>query len=348
MKILTTISLTLLALSARAEEYYPKPLLRLGTHFSHHVLIAEKSTHSLYLYENKDGLPHLLQKYQMATGKKAGDKSFQGDHRTPEGIYHFTEFLTHQQLLQRNGTQGEIYGVGAFVMNYPNPIDVYDGKTGGGIWLHSTNDETRIDKGLDSRGCIVAHNENLIKISNYIELDKTNIVVVHDLHYLSKQTWLAEKQKLETTVSEWLNAWTTEDFDRYISHYSQKEFKDPTRGNFSNYRSYKRAVFANPGAPTIKMKELSILQTNDYAIATFIQDYTSNTIQDIGKKILYLKKDQYYNWKIVAERWSKVNDFAPNEVAFEPSKRFFESEDPKQIFTKALNLTQDQSNHTKN
>ena len=24
-------------------------------------------------------------------------------------------------------------------------------KTGSGIWLHSTNDETRIDKGLDSK-----------------------------------------------------------------------------------------------------------------------------------------------------------------------------------------------------
>ncbi len=49
-------------------------------------------------------------------------------------------------------------------MNYPNPIDQRLKKTGGGIWLHSTNDETRIEKGLDSRGCVVAANNDLKEI----------------------------------------------------------------------------------------------------------------------------------------------------------------------------------------
>ena len=49
-----------------------------------------------------------------------------------------------------------------------------------GIWLHSTNDETRIDKGLDSRGCVVAANNDLKEIAQFVELDKTNIVIVHD------------------------------------------------------------------------------------------------------------------------------------------------------------------------
>ena len=120
----------LLTNSALAADYLPTSLLMLEKNFSHHVIVAEKATHSLYLYSNENGLPSLIQKYPMATGKKAGDKIFQGDHRTPEGIYFFTDFLTHQDLLDRHGKQGQIYGVGAFVMNYPNPIDARAGKTG--------------------------------------------------------------------------------------------------------------------------------------------------------------------------------------------------------------------------
>jgi hypothetical protein len=76
---------------------------------------------------------------------------------------------------------------------------------------------------------------------------------------------------------------------------------------------------------------------------TFKQDYKSNTIQDTGKKILYMQKDPYYKWKIVAERWTKLGidqESTDETVAFEPKLRFFDSEDPKQIFTRNLNLTQ--------
>ena len=125
--------------------------------FSHHILIAEKSTHQLHLFRNKGSYPEHIKTYQMATGKKAGNKFFQGDHKTPEGVYQFTNFLTHEDLIKRHGKAGEIYGVGAFVMNYPNPIDQRLQKTGGGIWLHSTNDETRIEKGLDSRAVSYTH-----------------------------------------------------------------------------------------------------------------------------------------------------------------------------------------------
>ena len=61
--------------------------------------------------------------------------------------------------------------------------------------------------------------------------------------------------------------------------------------------------------------------------------YQSNTINDTGKKLLYLKKDEYYNWKIVSEVWSKVGLETEEDkrVAFRPSQRFFETENPSQI-----------------
>jgi len=313
--------------SVFAQDFLPSALLRLDSTISHHVLVAEKSTHLLHLFENFAGVPKLVKSYQVVTGKKAGNKIFQGDFRTPEGIYFLTEFIPRSALLERYGEKGKIYGVGAFVMDYPNPMDRKLSKTGGGIWLHSTNDETRIEKGLDSRGCVVAANNDLKDISTFIELHRTNIVVVHNLNYLKRATWEKERNEISDAFDDWLDAWQTEDIKRYLSHYHKKEFSDPYRGDYWGLASHKRAVFWAPGAPIITVKEISILKSKNYATVTFLQDYQSKTIQDTGKKTLYLKRDEYYQWKIVSELWTKKGVPEQNftTIAFRPSMRFFKN-----------------------
>ncbi|MCY4523109.1 MAG: L,D-transpeptidase family protein, partial [Halobacteriovoraceae bacterium] len=312
---------------AIAKEYYPKAIVKLDDYFAHHVLVAEKSTHKLYLFGNSNGFPKLVKTYKMATGKKAGDKIFSGDHRTPEGVYFIKDFLPHRELINRSGKKGEMYGVGAFVLDYPNPIDLHWDKTGWGIWLHSTNDEARIEKGLDSRGCVVTANRQLIDIAKYIELHRTPMIIVHDLNWLSEVAWKHNKNNIEKMVDAWIKAWQREDFAAYKNSY-HRDFKDRIRGNLSKFLAYKKAVFLQAGNPQIFHDHQSILQGKDYAVVTFRQNYVSNTIKDIGKKTLYLKKDKFYNWKIFAEIWSKagigVSD-ADNEVAFRPSMRFFKT-----------------------
>ena len=342
-KIVFVITIFFCTLSHADEAYFPKPILQLSRYFSHHVIIAEKSTHSLYLYKNNNGLPKLVKQYKMATGKNIGDKIFKGDYRTPEGIYHFTRFLTHQDLLERHGTLGEIYGVGAFVMNYPNPIDIQQGKTGGGIWLHSTNDEMRIGKGLDSRGCIVTHNDELINLAKYIELNKTSIIVVHELNYAKKNLWEQERNGINAFLKKWLDTWQKEDYKNYISNYHPEKFQNSKKVNYKSFIRYKRSVFNNPGKPIISLSNISILKSKDYLILTFVQDYKSRTITDTGKKTLYLKRNKSYQWKIIAEKWTKAGIFplTKNKIqkfSFNPSMRFFESHDPRKIFTKILKL----------
>lgn len=351
-------SITLMCSGTFANEVlFPSHLLSMDSYFSHHVVVAEKSTHKLYLFQNDEGKPKLIKTYQMATGKKAGDKIFQGDHRTPEGVYYLTEFLTHQDLITRHGKQGEIYGVGAFVLNYPNPIDSRAGKTGGGIWLHSTNDETRIEKGLDSRGCIVTANSDLMDVSKYIELNRTPVIVVHEVTYLTATAWSAKREKIIKRINTWITSWESEKFDEYINSYHD-DFSDPAKGSLSQFKSYKRAVFAQPGQPEVRLSDMSLLLAGDYVMATFKQSYKSNTIEDLGRKTLYLKQDDYYNWKIVAERWSKHgiaikendNDEGSNQVAFQPSNRFFETLNPKAILGDRLNrqitnTTKEESNN---
>ncbi|MCK5884210.1 MAG: L,D-transpeptidase family protein [Bacteriovoracaceae bacterium] len=303
-------------------KHYPSPLIYLDAALTHHVLIAEKSTHKLHLFENNDSYPKLVKSYDMATGKKAGNKIFEGDHRTPEGIYFLNSFITNDELLSRYGDVGKIYGVGAFVLDYPNPIDRNNKKSGGGIWLHSTNDETRIDKGLDSRGCFVVKNNDLKEISTYIEISKTQLVSVHELNYLKEDNWLSNRIEIKNVISGWLDSWKMEDIDSYISYYHPKEFIS-RKGALSSYKRYKRAVFSSPGAPLIEITNLSILKTKGYAVATFIQKYQSKTIMDTGLKTIYLKKDNYYNWKIISENWRKVQNPENYLSQFSPSMRFF-------------------------
>ena len=64
----------------------------------------------------------------------------------------------------------------------------------------------------------------------------------------------------------------------------------------------------------------------NYSVATFKQIYKSKTIDDTGHKKIYLKRDNYYNWKIVAEVWSKEG-VGPDKVAFRPSNQFFNKEE---------------------
>ncbi len=301
----------------------PSPLLQIESFYTHHVLVAEKSTHLLHLYKNNNGLPELVKSYPMTTGKRTGDKLIEGDLKTPEGIYVFTDFMDHKELMQKAGSTGVIYGAGAFVMDYPNPIDDRLNKGGSGIWLHSTNDETRIDKGLDSRGCVVTGNADLIDVSLNIELFKTPIIVVQELVYLNSKTHETKRQELNKFISNWLDAWKNKDIEKYISHYSPLEFKD-SKGNYQQYKAYKKAVFSNPGQPKIELTNIAILEAKGYAFISFSQKYQSNTINDTGKKTLYLKQDQNYEWKIVAELWSKngLEGLLENKT-FEPSQRFF-------------------------
>lgn len=327
--ILSTILLSLSLSAAELPQVTPSPLVALENFFGHHVLVAEKSSHQLFLFRNDNGNPKLIKTYQMATGKKAGDKSYQGDFKTPEGVFKFTEFLSKEKLLSRYGKEGEIYGIGSFVMNYPNLMDLKRSKTGGGIWLHSTNDETRIEKGLDSRGCLVAHNENLKEISKYIELNKTHVIVVQELKYVSKNVMEATRRNVTKSINEWAAAWMEEDLNKYLSYYDKNNFFSHVNSTFSKFKWYKKNVFARPGQPKVRVKSLSLLKADDYMVAIFLQDYESKTIKDIGVKTLYLKQNNSYEWKIVSESWSKYNHKSET-VAFVPSLRFFGSEDGKQ------------------
>ncbi len=305
----------------------PINILKTDARFSHHTLVVEKATHQLHLFENQKGAPHYLRSFKIATGKSTGDKLHTGDKKTPEGIYSFEIFLSQKQLEKRfnNKQKAAEYGAGAFTINYPNAMDLERGKTGGGIWLHSTDNDSRINKGLDSKGCVVVVDNDLKKLSQYIDLPNTTIIIVQDMLFMRQEVWQNYQKDLEALVSDWKTSWENEDLKSYLNYYHPKQFiGNKNSATFSSFSQYKKAVFSNPGKPKIELKNLSIFLHKEYALIQFEQHYESKTLPyEVGKKTLYLKKSDSYEWKIVAEKWSKLD--RGKIVAFKPSsERYFE------------------------
>jgi murein L,D-transpeptidase YafK len=320
MRKLLTFILTAFVGNLFAQEFFPSNILMMDNKFAHHIILVEKATHKLYLFENSGSAPKLIKTFNTATGKFKGDKSIQGDHKTPEGIYTIYDFLSKDELFKRHGDYAKIYGSGAFPMDYPNFMDQKFGKSGNGIWLHSTDDDNRIAKGLDSRGCVVVQNADIKEISQYIELNNTPIIVVQDVFYLSKSTWERNRLDIAEAVHRWSKAWREKDFKTYISSYDPENFHDRSKGNYSAYKTYKQAVFSRPDSPQIKFDFMSIMANDQYAVVHLQQDYRSSIINDIGKKTLYLVKNNNYEWKIVGELWSRSES---GHLAFTPAKRYF-------------------------
>ena len=91
-------------------------------------------------------------KFKIAIGKEKGDKQYEGDNKTPEGIYLLIVLSTV--------AFPEKYGPLALPINFPNDFDKDQGKTGHGIWLHGVADDSRVKKLMSQK--VALHSTMLI------------------------------------------------------------------------------------------------------------------------------------------------------------------------------------------
>ena len=138
-----------------------KPLDFAPKHFSEAIfLLVDKPSFTAQLRTlPKD--PHdsrLLKTYTIALGRVKGDKQQEGDLKTPEGIYFTLPHITKESLLQSK------YGDLAVPTNYPNLYDRYLDKTGYGIWIHGAGDDKRMLEKYTTEGCVIFHNNSILKL----------------------------------------------------------------------------------------------------------------------------------------------------------------------------------------
>ena len=88
-----------------------------------YALIGEKESKLLHLFKFQEDRFALVKSYPCIIGANGEDKRKEGDFATPKGSY-FTLRYTPGSALP------EIYGEGAFVLNYPNFLDRKDSRAG--------------------------------------------------------------------------------------------------------------------------------------------------------------------------------------------------------------------------
>lgn len=276
----------------------PLPLLQLGPTIKR-ALLVDKSQHRLYLFERQqeDQPPQLIRDFYTSTGKLEGNKQKAGDLRTPEGVYFITSHIADDKLPDK-------YGVGAFPLDYPNPLDQRQGKTGDGIWLHGTDRIYYSRPPLDSEGCVVLTNLDLQAVSPFITIGSTPLIIAERLTWVDRQTWLNTRQEIMATLETWRTDWESLNVDRYLGHYAVDFWNDTF--NLQRWKEHKSRVNQGKTFQKVALADVSLFtypvvpSGEQMVLASFRQNYQSNNFNSETSKHMYLTKNKN-RWQIFYE-----------------------------------------------
>jgi murein L,D-transpeptidase YafK len=268
-----------------------------------YILLVEKKSHTLFVLRYENGVPKLVASYDCKTGRQEGDKRIMGDEKTPEGIYFFTARLSRNTIETQVGRdQAYQYGDMAFTTDYPNIIDETNRKNGGGIWLHGTDEKFSATSSLDTRGCVVTTNESIRNIAQYITLNRTPMIIVDTLSFITKTEHEQRRNEYLAVLEGWRDAWRGKKLDEYIDYYSPK-YSQSGR-NLTEFKTYKAGIFDAVSIDHINLENIVIIQHRDGVVMQFVQDYAASNLSSRNTKLLYLMQAKS-SWKIVAENMQR-------------------------------------------
>ncbi|MDB5927870.1 MAG: hypothetical protein JWN13_6806 [Betaproteobacteria bacterium] len=259
-----------------------------------YALIVDTSKSTLYVFENHNGAARYLTDYYISSGKNGIDKLREGDKKTPLGVYHVTSSMPREKL-------ADLYGVGAFPINYPNEWDRREGRKGGGIWLHGTPSDTFSRPPQASDGCVVLTNRDLEAIRQRVQIGLTPVIISNSIEWVQPQAVSGLRQELGTALEQWRHDWESLSTERFLTHYSAS-----FRSGKQDYRAFaqqKRQVNAGKQWVKVKLDKVSMFLNpgkERLAVVTFEQDYTSSNVTNKMRKRQYWIKDGA-TWKIIHE-----------------------------------------------
>ena len=290
-----------LATRARAVEVMPKPgqtpsaILDMGD--APYVMLGDMENSRLYVYQNVGGAPELIAHHYMTIGLNGVGKQVEGDKRTPVGVYHITRFIDDTEL-------PDLYGSGAFPVDYPNVLDRGRKRTGYGIWLHGTPSDRYSRVPYASDGCFVVSNRDFEDIAQYIEPDAgTPVVLADHIEWVSKTQLRASKDSFMAALKTWEMAWESLDVERYAQQYNADKFQFSNTA-FSQWlagrgRVMRRAEFIQVD---VSVKGLYAYPgEEEIMLVVFEQVFESDTYQDVTRKQMYWQRDAAEQWRIIYE-----------------------------------------------
>ena len=210
----------------------PSSLIQLASK-QDYVIVVDSSRSRLFLFKNLKGMPTLLKDFYVTIGKNGTGKYVEGDQKTPVGVYFVTGFINPKEL-------PDLYGDGAFPIDYPNAWDQRHGRTGYGIWLHGTPSRTYSRPPKDSNGCVIVSNQDLNVLMPFVKKGHTPVIISESIDWVSKEEWNKRRGNYEMFVETWRKDWESRDVSLYLRHYS-KEYSG-LGNDYKSWVEYKRRV----------------------------------------------------------------------------------------------------------
>jgi len=275
--------------------HVPSSLVDIGQH--KHVIVTDMSAGRLYLYENNDGQPQLVRDYYLTVGSEGYGKQVEGDNKTPVGVYAIYRYIKGREL-------PDLYGGGAFPVNYPNRFDRYRKRTGYGIWLHGTPSNTYARSPWASEGCFVLSNDDLSDISEYISVeDRTPVILSDSIEWVTLAELTESRQQAITLIETWKADWESLNTDAYLSHYSQDDFNFGN-DNYQRWASRKKNTNSRKTFVQLDLELESLFMypgETDMFVVRYKQRYLSNNYSNQAQKEQYWKRDGSGQWRIIFE-----------------------------------------------
>ncbi|HZW25268.1 MAG TPA: L,D-transpeptidase family protein [Gallionella sp.] len=258
-----------------------------------YALVVDTSRSTLFVYENVNGEPRYVTDFYVTIGKLGTDKYSEGDQRTPLGVYFVQADLPKDQL-------ADLYGSGAYPLDYPNEWDRRNNRTGSGIWLHGTQSGTYSRPPRASNGCVVLANDDLDKVSRYLQIGVTPVIISDRIDWLDEQTQ-TERAALQQQIEQWRSDWASLDTQAYLRHYA----RDFASGGVDYAAWAKQKQLVNSGKTWIKvgLSDISMFtypNRPDLVVVNFEQDYSSSNLSNRMKKRQYWMKHDG-RWQIIYE-----------------------------------------------
>ncbi len=272
----------------------PRALIQLPPS-QRHAVVVDLAKSRLYLFANRQGVPRLIRDHYVSIGKNGAPKVREGDRRTPVGVYVITGHLLPRDL-------PDLYGAGAFPINYPNEWDRRLGKTGYGIWLHGVPSNTYSRPPQASDGCVALSNPDLQALEPFLDVGQTPVVLAQGVEWVDPQMWRRQQEVFGQLLRRWRQDWESRDPIRYLRHYS-KAFTAPGM-DYAAWARHKRRVNARKRFVRVRLSDVSLQRypgEADMVVATFWQDYRSDTFRDRMRKRQYWRREADGVWRIVYE-----------------------------------------------
>jgi len=270
----------------------PSPVLQLAPQ-QQHVLIVDTSRSRLFVYANDLGRPRYVTDFYISLGKNGVEKSREGDQKTPLGVYRI--IATKEKL-------PDFYGPTAFPIDYPNDWDRLNDRKGHGIWLHGTPSDTYARAPFATDGCIVLTNDDLAKLTRYVDVSSTPVVIGNAVKWEETGRWESDREAFMKDFESWRKDWESRDLEKYFSHYAA-QFRTESR-DLAGWKASKRKSGSGKSWIKVGVDNMSAFAYPDggrqVMMVTFQQDYRSNNLSTrTVKRQYWVREDK--GWRILHE-----------------------------------------------